>query len=98
MKPCSYSAKPASVFIQILPIGKVIGKIGGRVKRLGESYSNTTVVLFHKDNLQPIATRVPDPRGNYSFLGLNTDLKTFIVAFDQKQQFNAVIQDNVVPK
>lgn len=51
-----------------------------------------------KTNLQLIAVRKLDINGQYQFLGLNTDLKTFVVAFDQKQQYNAVIQDNVVPK
>ena len=59
---------------------------------------NATVVVYNKANLQPIAIRKPDADGNYQFLGLNTDLKTFIVAFDKNQQFNAVIQYNVRPK
>ena len=70
----------------------------GSVKKLGQNYQNANMMLYSKANLQPIAIRKPDQNGNYQFLGLNTDLKTFIVAFDQKQQFNAVIQDNVVPK
>jgi len=56
------------------------------------------VVVYNKANLLPIAIRKPDADGNYQVLGLNTDLKMFIVAFDKNQQFNAVIQDNVVPK
>lgn len=77
---------------------QTIAKIKGSTKKLGQQYQDATVVLYNKANLQPIAVRKPDQNGNYRFLGLNTDLKTFIVAFDQKQQFNAVIQDNVVPK
>lgn len=77
---------------------KTIAKIRGSVKKLGNAYQNANIVLYNKVNLQPIAVQKPDENGNYSFLGLNTDLKTFIVAFDQKQEFNAVIQDNVVPK
>lgn len=79
-------------------VKQTIAKIQGSVKKLGQQYQNATVVLYNKANLQPIAVRKPDQNGNYKFLGLNTDLKTFIVAFDKKQQFNAVIQDNVVPK
>ncbi|WP_228135375.1 hypothetical protein [Acinetobacter indicus] len=78
--------------------GQVIAKIQGSVKKLGQQYQDATVVLYNKANLQPIAVRKPDQNGNYQFLGLNTDLKTFIIAIDKKQQFNAVIQDNVVPK
>ena len=86
------------MFLQNINTGPVVAKIKGSTKRLGEKYKDCLVVLYSKANLQPIAVQKPDQNGNYQFLGLNTDLKTFIVAFDKKQQFNAVIQDNVVPK
>lgn len=98
MKPCQYIAKPSSAWLQNIASGPVIAKVQGSVKKLGQQYQNATVVLYSKANLQPIAIRKPDQNGNYQFLGLNTDLKTFIVAFDKQQKFNAVIQDNVVPK
>lgn len=89
---------PSSNLIQIVEIGPVIAKIKGSTRRLGEKYQNALVVLYNKANLQPIAVQKPDINGQYQFLGLNTNLKTFIVALDQNQQYNAVIQDNVVPK
>lgn len=98
MKPVSRKAMPASSYLQNIPVGPVIAKVAGSVKKLGQKYEDATLVLYNKANLQPIMVRKPDQNGNYQFLGLNTDLKTFIVAFDQKQKFNAVIQDNVVPK
>ena len=98
MKPCSRKVIPSSNLLQGIAIGPVIAKVKGSIKELGQQYQNALIVLYSKENLQPIATRKPDQNGNYQFLGLNTNLKTFIVAFDQKQQFNAVIQDNVVPK
>ena len=98
MKPCSYQAMQSSNLLQSISVGSVIAKVAGSVKKLGQQYEDATLVLYNKANLQPIAVRRPDQNGNYQFLGLNADLKTFIVAFDKKQQFNAVIQDNVVPK
>lgn len=98
MKPISRRALPSSSFFQPITTGPVVAKIKGSVSKLGQRYKNATVVLYNKANLQPISVRKPDQNGNYQFLGLNTDLKTFIIAFDKKQQFNAVIQDNVVPK
>ncbi|OUY10549.1 hypothetical protein CAP42_05985 [Acinetobacter indicus] len=98
MKPCSRVATKTNNHFQNIQAGQVIAKIQGSVKKLGQQYQDATVLLYNKANLQPIAMRKPDQNGNYQFLGLNTDLKTFIVAFDKKQQFNAVIQDNVVPK
>lgn len=86
------------MFLQNINTGPVVAKIKGSTKRLGEKYKDCLVVLYSKANLQPIAVRKPDQDGNYSFLGLNTELKTFVVALDQNQQFNATIQDNVVPK
>lgn len=98
MKPCSRKTLSSSNLLQSFVTGPITAKIQGSVKKLGQQYKDATLVLYNKVNLQPIAVRKPDQNGNYQFLGLNTDLKTFIVAFDQKQQFNAVIQDNVVPK
>lgn len=98
MKPVSRKVLPNSILLQNISVGPVIAKVAGSVKKLGQQYKDATVVLYNKANLQPIAIRKPDQNGNYQFLGLNTDLKTFIVAFDKNQQFNAVIQDNVVPK
>ena len=98
MRPISRKALHSSNLMQSIAAGPIVAKIKGSVKKLGQQHQNATVVLYNKANLQPIAIRKPDQNGNYQFLGLNTDLKTFIVAFDKKQQFNAVIQDNVVPK
>lgn len=84
--------------MQPIASGPVSAKIQGSTKMLGEHYQNSLVILYNKVNLQPIAARRPDKDGNYSFFGLNTELKTFIVGFDKSQKFNAVIQDNVVPK
>jgi len=98
MKPVGRKTLHSSGWLQNIATGPIVAKIQGSVKKLGQQYQDATVVLYNKANLQPIAIRKPDTDGNYQFLGLNTDLKTFIVAFDQKQQFNAVIQDNVVPK
>lgn len=82
----------------ILTPTSVLGSVKGSVKKLGQNYQNASVVLYNKANLQPFAIRKPKENGDYSFLGLITDMKTFVVAFDANKQFNAVIQDNVVPK
>lgn len=98
MKPCSRKALPVTLLLQQIATGSIVAKIKGTTKKLGQQYRDATIVLYNKANMQPIAVRKPDQNGNYQFLGLNTDLKTFIIAFDKKRQFNAVIQDNVVPK
>ena len=79
-------------------VSNTVASIQGSVKKLGINYQNTKVILYSKIDLLPYAAAQPGRDGNYKFLGLNRDLKTFIVAFDKDQQFNAVIQDNVVPK
>lgn len=98
MKPVFRKAMLSSALLQNIATGPVVAKIQGSVKKLGVKYQTATVVLYNKANLQPIALRKPDENGDYQFLGLNTDLKTFIIAFDINKQYNAVIQDNVVPK
>lgn len=98
MRPILYAVKAASVILQSIEIGSRVGDIKGQTQKLSVRYKDALVILYNKANLQPIAVQRPDENGNYSFLGLNTNLKTFVVAFDRKQQYNAVIQDNVVPK
>ena len=71
--------------------------IKGQVKEVGAPIP-CRLRLFEKISGRLIADKLTDENGNYQFLGLNTNLKTFIVAFDRNKQFNAVIQDNVVPK
>lgn len=100
MKPCSRKAMPSGNLLQDVGFGSknTVAKIQGSTKKLGQQYQDAIVVLYNKANLQPIAIRKPDQKGDYQFLGLTTDLNTFIVAFDVSKQYNAVIQDNVVPK
>lgn len=98
MKPVGRKVLHSSNFLQNIVTGQIVAKVAGSVKKLGQQYQDATVVLYNKANLLPVAIRKPDQNGDYQFLGLNTDLKTFIVAFDQNQKYNAVIQDNVVPK
>ena len=100
MKPCSRKALFSKNLLQEIGFGSenTVASVKGSTKRLGEKYKNCLVVLYNKANLQPLAVSRPDENCDYQFLGLNTDLKTFIVAFDNSKQYNAVIQDNVMPK
>lgn len=94
----SRKAKSSSDRLQEVNTDLVTASIFGSVKALKIPYKDALVVLYNKQNLRPIAVKRPNIDGSYSFLGLNTNLKTFLVAFDKQQKFNAVIQDNVRPK
>lgn len=78
-----------------LTVGEYIS-IKGQVKELGNNIP-CRVRLFEKSTGRLIADVATDEVGNYEFLNL---MKTrfFIVAHHPRNQFNAVIQDNVVPK
>ncbi len=79
----------------VLASGK--GKsIKGRVSELSVSLP-CRVRLFEKNSGKLIADVATDSTGNYEFDHLNK-IKFFIVAHHPTSQFNAVIQDNVVPK
>lgn len=71
-------------------------KIGGKVKEVGVNIP-CRVRLFEKISGNLVADIATDHMGNYEFSQL---MKTrfFIVAHHPVSQFNAVIQDNVVPK
>ena len=72
------------------------GSIMGQVKELGNNIP-CRVRLFEKTSGRLIADVATDEIGNYAFPNL---IKTrfFVVAHHPASQFNAVIQDNVVPK
>lgn len=100
MKPVQRKALKVNTLLQGVGFGSLntIGSIKGSVKKLGSNYSNATVVLFNKTGLLPLAIRRPNEVGDYEVFGLNLNLICFIAAFDSSNQYNAVIQDNVVPK
>ncbi|MFP6818184.1 hypothetical protein [Acinetobacter sp.] len=100
MKPCSQQPHHSNNLLQEIGFGlnNTIAKIEGSVKKLSINYKTATVVLYNKANLQPIAVRKPNENGEFQILGLNNSQSCFIIAFDNKQHYNAVIQDSVVPK
>lgn len=100
MKPCQFNAMTSGNFLQVIDydVNTTITSIKGSVKKLGENYIRSTIMLYSKANLALIAVRKPNAQGNYEFPGLNNSLNCFVIAFDDQKQFNAVIQDNVVPK
>ncbi|MHA3082120.1 hypothetical protein ACX1NX_02835 [Acinetobacter sp. ANC 5383] len=73
-------------------------KISGFVQRKGVIYSDAYVLLSRKSDFQPIAITKPNITGYYEFLGLNSDITCFLSGFDLSKDYNAVIQDSVVPK
>ena len=70
--------------------------IKGQVKELGNNIP-CRVRLFEKSTGRLIADIETDEDGNYVFTNL-IKTKFFVVAHHPTSQFNAVIQDNVVPK
>ncbi|ENX13287.1 hypothetical protein F895_02591 [Acinetobacter sp. CIP 64.2] len=100
MRPVSRNVALSNYFIQNLGFGSknTVASIKGTTKKLSVNYEDARVALYNKANLSPIAIRKPDINGVYHFNGLNNSINCFIVAFDNKKQYNAVIQDGVVPK
>lgn len=100
MKPCSRKVLHSSNMIQNIGFGlkNTVSTIKGSTKKLGEKYKNCLIVLYNKENFQPLSIRKPDENCNYQFLGLNNSINCFVVAFDSAKQYNAVIQDGVIPK
>lgn len=70
--------------------------IRGTVKKIGVSIP-CRVRLYEKLSGKMLDETLADNDGNYEFNHLVLT-KFFVVAHDPASQFNAVIQDNVVPK
>lgn len=72
-------------------------RITGQTSELGQPFQ-CRVDLYSKFGKKLIATTVADSRGGYEFKGLAANIKFFVVIHHPSSRFNAVIQDNVVPK
>lgn len=70
--------------------------IRGKVKKTGFAIP-CRVRLYEKSTGQKLAEVATDAEGNYEFSKVE-QINCFLVAHDPVGQFNAVIQDNVVPK
>lgn len=56
------------------------------------------VSLHERESRRAIEVKQTDMLGNYSFENLAFGFNFFVMATDPAKQYNAVIQDNVVPK
>lgn len=78
-----------------LRIGMVISEIKGVTQKLGVTYSLAPVFLV-KD-LRIIQQTISDEAGNYIFKNVIKGQSYTVFSRDLNKQYNAVIQDNVVP-
>jgi hypothetical protein len=76
------------------------GKVQGTTKKLGVICPNVLVRLYERKsgNKLHIADTSSDKNGVYKFLNLPTDREFYVVGIDPASQYNAVIQDKLVPK
>lgn len=72
-------------------------KISGRVSKLSTPFP-CYVRLYERLSGRLVSQVLSDTNGNYFFDGLSSEFSFFLVAHDPISQYNAVIQDNVVPK
>ena len=70
--------------------------IAGVVKKQGIPYV-ANVFLIHKSTMKTIDRTTSKVDGSYQFLALPKGIEFMVMAIDTSKQFNAVIQDNVVP-
>lgn len=71
--------------------------ISGTVKKNGV-INRANVHLYERISGNRVASTLADNEGFYEFKNLSNEYKFFITSHDPSSQFNAVIQDNVVPK
>ncbi|HQZ60048.1 MAG TPA: hypothetical protein PLQ39_10255 [Acinetobacter sp.] len=83
--------------ITVLNSNQGFGKVGGTIKKLGQNYSPVPVCLFRRDNRLLLWETKSKPDGSYSFRNVAVGLECFAVAFDPNNQYNAVIQDKILP-
>lgn len=72
--------------------------ISGFVKIMGNIYPFAPVRLYERLTGRLIKQAAADSNGYYFFNGISKSIKYTIISIDNNGLFNAVIQDNVVPK
>lgn len=82
--------------ITVLEVNQGFGIVRGKTLKQGKNYSPVPVCIFRKDNRQLLWETKSKLDGSYSFRNIVVGLNCFVVAFDPNNQYNAVIQDNVV--
>lgn len=90
--------RPPKPIITVLNNNQGSGRITGTVKKLGQNYSPVPVCCFKRSTRELLWETISKPGGTYFFRNIAVGLECFVVAFDPNGQYNAVIQDNVVPK
>lgn len=75
---------------------RTIHSIQGRVMALSQGLS-CKVTLHDRNTRNVLRSTISNTDGSYSFTGLPLG-KFFVIALHPASQYNAVIQDNVVPK
>lgn len=73
------------------------GQISGTVKKLGVNIS-AWLLLFERTSGVLVDKVLANKDGSYFFFNLSVKHSFYIVTKDPSNQYNAVIQDNVVPK
>lgn len=84
--------------ISVLNSNQGFGRIKGTTKKVGANYSPVPVCVFKRSNRQLLWETTSKADGSYAFRNITVGLECFVVAFDPNNQYNAVIQDNVVAK
>ena len=83
--------------ITVLNADQGFGRIVGTTKKVGVNYSPVPVCVFRRDNRQLLWETKSKTDGSYAFRNIAVGLECFVVAFDPNNQYNAVIQDKILP-
>lgn len=75
-----------------------LGKISGKVKKIGTLQPNAQICLYRRDDFSFLYKRYSDENGSYTLRNIAKGLECFVVAFDPNEEYNAVISDKVVAK
>ena len=73
------------------------GSIRGQVTNTGIAYP-CVVSVHERESRRVVESKQTDDLGNYSFENLSNAFYFFVMATDPASQYNAVIQDRIMPK
>lgn len=84
--------------ITVLNTDQGFGQIKGTTKKVGANYSPVPVCCFKRSTRELLWETKSKSDGTYQIRNIAKGLECFVVAFDHKEEYNAVISDKVVAK
>lgn len=90
-------AKQPKMLITVLNDDQGFGRVMGVIKKEENTYPDVDVAIYKRTDKTLLWVTTSNNEGKYVFRNLSVGLECFVIAIDPNNQYNAIIQDKVIP-